>query len=146
MSKLYHSPVDIKAGRILLVETGAVRCRRRRRLTCCIVLKTMRESCTITRARQRNARDVVTRLESREGSNYFMMKYASRRSNLCSATRASSSAVNFCNTRKKLFAVKKESTFFSTHLRFLQIFFLTIRYYFLHAGIMKLNCTREYKS
>jgi len=41
MSKLYHSPIDVNAGRVLLVETDAVRCRR---LTCCIVLKTMRES------------------------------------------------------------------------------------------------------
>lgn len=75
MSKLYHSPVDVNASRILLVETGVVRCRR---LTCCIVLKTMRESCTIL-VYDKEMHAAVTR----EGSNYFMIKYASQRSNLC---------------------------------------------------------------
>lgn len=83
MSKLYHSPVDVNAGRILPVETGAVRCRR---LTCCIVLKTMRKSCTITRRMiEKCTRQSLD--EPGEGSNYFMIKYASRRSNLCSVTR-----------------------------------------------------------
>lgn len=109
-NKFYHSPVDIIVA--LRVETGTVhrRCRRHRCLTCCIVLKTMAKSCTITRCTWcRNARgDLSTSLERVQTILWWNICLVER-SNLYSASRISTSIINFSVTRReKTFLVKKD--------------------------------------
>lgn len=125
-SKLYHSPVDINVGRNLRVETGAVHRRRRchhRCLTCCIMLKTMEESRTITRCIWcRNARgDLSTSLERVQTILWWNICLAER-SNLYSASRISTSVINFSIIRReKTFLVKgKKKRCCSAQLRFSQ--------------------------
>lgn len=106
-NKFYHSPVDIIVA--LRVETGAVH-RRHRCLTCCIVLKTMAKSCTITRCTWcRNARgDLSTSLERVQTILRWNICLVER-SNLYSASRISTWVINFSVTwREKTFLVKKD--------------------------------------